>query len=107
MDDQERPPWATAATDRVRSMRADHLGWREIARRLHLPPGKVYLIATGRAVDGGVVTADELAEAGDRFGSTQNLVNPPEHNPTSTDEVHTWLRRRAARELTHAGVADA
>jgi hypothetical protein len=102
--DVERPRWASAVTERILGMRAENLGWREIGRRLHLPPGKVYLIATGRPADGGhALTEDERARLGDGLGTTQDLVNPPEHNPTSTDEVHAWLRRRAARELTHAG----
>lgn len=106
--DSERPSWATGATERILGMRAEHLGWREIGRRLRLPAGKVYLIATGRPADGGhALTEDERAGVGDRPGTTQDLVNPPEHNPTSTDEVHVWLRRRAARELTHAGADDA
>jgi protoporphyrinogen oxidase len=97
------PDWATAVSRRILGLRAEHLGWREIGRRLHLPPGKVYLIGTGRPADGGhALSSAERAELGDSSGPMQDLVNPPAHNPTTTDEVHEWLRRRAARELTGA-----
>jgi hypothetical protein len=68
----------------------DHEGqdYERAAARLGIPPGRAYMIATGRPADG--------STPGEPLGSrAQSLVNPREVNPTSRDDVHEWLRRMA------------
>ena len=50
-----------------------------------IPPGRVYLIATGRPADA----------SGGVDGRAQALVNPREVNPTGRADVHNWVRRQA------------
>ena len=52
--------------------------------------GRAFLIATGRPADGSNT---------DRSDSTQALVNPRTHNPTSSGAVHEWIKRRAAQDI--------
>lgn len=71
-------------------------GYAEIAGILDVTPGLAYLIATGVPADGGgTVTAGQRRRPGLLPSRTQRLVNPRELNPTSHDEAHAWLRRRA------------
>jgi hypothetical protein len=75
-------------------------GPEEAARELGIPPGLVYMIATGRPADGKDTDAAEgFAPDPDGPPSTQHLVNPPAHNPTRDERVLEWLRARARRDL--------
>jgi hypothetical protein len=62
------------------------MDYPDAAAELAIAPGLAYLIATGHAADG---------SHADNKTSTQALVNPPAHNPTSSETVHAWIRRRA------------
>jgi hypothetical protein len=58
------------------------------AELLRVPPGRAYLIATGRPADS--------STPGSPLGSrAQALMNPREVNPTSRGDVHAWIRRLA------------
>lgn len=92
--------WATPLSERALAAFQASGSWEETGGRLGLPPGLAYLVATGRPADAGqALSLAEREALGDHVGPTQQLVNPPGHNPTSTDEVHRWLRGRAGREL--------
>ncbi|WP_422768788.1 hypothetical protein ACN28C_18485 [Plantactinospora sp. WMMC1484] len=71
----------------------------EIARRLGIPAGQAYLIATGVPADNGDgVTREQRDRPGILPSRTQRLVNDREVNPTSSPLVHEWVRRRAAED---------
>jgi hypothetical protein len=75
----------------------------DAARELGIPPGLVYMIATGRPADGKDTDAAEgFAPDPAAPPSTQHLVNPPAHNPTGDARVLQWLRARAQRDLRPA-----
>ena len=62
------------------------------ARALGLPPGLVFMLATGLPADDGDAPA----------GRSQQLVNPPLFDPTAPKSVRRWVDDRARRELTQA-----
>lgn len=72
------------------------------ARELGVPPGRLFMIATGLPADGGDAPApEELAQRHLAGGSSQHLIGPPAFNPTRKPFVLDWVRARASRELTH------
>jgi hypothetical protein len=71
----------------VRELLDSGLTYEMAARQLGIAPGLAYMIATGRPAD------DDRAPA-------QDLFEPPHVNPTTNDAVLTWVRERAARELS-------
>jgi hypothetical protein len=65
------------------------------ARRLGIPPGQAYLIATGVPADGGdTVTRAQRDRPGFLGSGSQELVNPRQVNPTARTDVHDWIRWR-------------
>ncbi|MBP0461554.1 hypothetical protein [Streptomyces montanisoli] len=74
------------------------LGYEEAARRLGVPAGQAYMIATGLPADGGDTLTDaEARRPGLLSTSSQHLANPqPAENPTSRTTVARWLKQRAA-----------
>lgn len=82
----------------VVALTSQGLGYPEIGRRLGIPAGQAYLIATGMAADGG-----DTATAGDREHrgletASQSLANPPADNPTGKQMVHEWIQQRVAAD---------
>lgn len=73
------------------------LPYPEIGRRLGIPVGLAYLIATGRAADGSDGTPARSTGA-PAPASTQTLVNPPAVNPTEREDVLAWVHERARRD---------
>jgi hypothetical protein len=71
---------------RVRTMLQAGLDYGEIGRRLDISPGLAYLIATGRPADGS---------------------DTPSANPTGSDEVRAWIKRRVLddEQMRRAGAA--
>jgi hypothetical protein len=83
----------------VRRLLADGLDYEEAGRRLGVPAGQAFLIATGLPADGGdTLTTAEQHRPGMPRGSTQHLSNPAAENPTGKDETLRWLERRAAAD---------
>lgn len=81
----------------VRRLLAEGLDYAEAGRRLGIPAGQAFLIATGLPADGGdTLTTDEQQRPGMSGASTQHLVNPAADNPTGKPAVRAWLRSRAA-----------
>ena len=84
--------------EQVQRLLGDGLDFQAAGRKLGIPPGQAYLIATGIPADGGdTITADEAKRPG-FLPSSQHLANPPQENPTTKDSVAAWLRARVASD---------
>lgn len=68
------------------------------SRKLGIPPGQVYMIATGFPADGSDTVTDQEARRPGFLLSSQHLANPPHENPTTKDSVREWLRARVAAD---------
>ena len=87
--------------EQVEALTRQGLDYPEIGRRLGIPAGQAFLIATGRPADGHRATDDPEPTV------TQHLVNPPHENPTSRQAVHDWISGRVAadEQMRFAGAA--
>lgn len=69
------------------------------ARRLGIPAGKAYMIATGIPADySDSLGPEDYAREALQLGGTQALLGVPHHNPNQPDdksEVMAWVRERA------------
>ena len=75
--------------------------YESAARRLGIPAGLAFMIATGLPADGSDASAPEdLVGRPSMPASPQRLVNPPAVSPTGNEAVLAWVSERAARELT-------
>lgn len=84
--------------EQVRQLLDGGLDYEAAGRRLGIPPGQAYMIATGVPADGGdTITEEEAARPGFRPGS-QQLANPPHDNPTARDSTRAWMRARVAAD---------
>ncbi len=92
--------------EQVKELISQGLDYPEIGRRLGVPPGQAYLIATGTPADGGHST-DEPQDRPGTLSSAQHLANPPHENPTSKQVVHDWIAGRVAadEQMRWAGAA--
>ncbi|MFF3905671.1 hemerythrin domain-containing protein [Streptomyces sp. NPDC001848] len=78
---------------------SDGLDHEEAGRRLGIPSGQAFLIATGLPADGGdTLTTAEQHRPGMPQESTQHLSNPPTQNPTGKEAVRRWVKDRAAAD---------
>jgi hemerythrin-like domain-containing protein len=85
--------------EQVRQLLGQNLDYETVGRRLGIPAGQVYLIATGVPADGSDTVPDrELAERDDLLPASQQLANPPHHNPTSKDSTRKWIKARVAAD---------
>jgi hypothetical protein len=70
------------------------------ARRLGIPAGLAYMIATGIPADySDSLGPDDYGREGLQLGGTQALLGVPHHNPNQPGEhpeVMAWIRRRAS-----------
>lgn len=84
--------------EQVRRLLDGGLDYEAASRRLGIPPGQAYLIATGVPADGSdTITAEEAGRPG-FLPSSQHLANPPHENPTASQAVAAWLRARAGSD---------
>ncbi len=86
-----------ASRQQVRELLDRGLDFTEAGKRLGIPPGQAYLIATGMAADG----ADAPPEGTSRPGAlpaSQHLANPPHDDPASSQRVRGWMAARAAAD---------
>ena len=68
----------------LRTLLGDGLDYQAARRRLGIPVGQAYLIATGVLADGSDTIPDqEMAQCSDVLASSQHLANPRHENPTS------------------------
>lgn len=85
--------------EQVRALLGDGLDYATAGRRLGIPAGQAYLIATGVPADGSDTIPDqELARRGNLLPSSQHLANPPHENPASQEAVRGWLTARVASD---------
>lgn len=70
--------------------------YASVARRLGIPPGQAYLVATGLPADGSdSLSPEDRTRPGIRFGSVQEMVNPRREPDSKPAVAMTWLRGRA------------
>jgi hypothetical protein len=70
---------------------------------LGIAPGLAFLIDTGVPADSSSAVLPDDPSQLVPAGSTQELVNPPAHNPMRSETVLAWVRERAARDLARGG----
>jgi hypothetical protein len=84
-----------ASREQVRALLGSGLDYAAAGRRLGIPPGQAYLIATGRAADGGDAPPGHPPGA---LATGQHLANPPYEAPTSSESVLGWIATRVAAD---------
>ena len=88
-----------ATREQVRRLLASGLDYQAVGRRLRIPAGQAYMIATGVAADGSDSIPDqEMAQRDDLLPASQYLSNPPHHNPTTKEQVRAWMKARVAAD---------
>jgi hemerythrin-like domain-containing protein len=81
--------------EQVRKLLGDGLDYEQAARKLGIPAGQAYMIATGVPADGSDTIPDqEMAARGGLLPASQHLVNPPHQNPTGKESVRSWMKAR-------------
>jgi hypothetical protein len=84
--------------EQVRQLLDGGLDYEATGKRLGIPPGQAYMVATGVPADGGDTITEEEARRPGFLPSSQNLANPPHDNPTTKDSVGAWLKARVAAD---------
>lgn len=84
--------------EQVRQLLDGGLDYEAAGKRLSIPPGQAYMIATGMPSDGGDTITEEEARRPGFLPSSQHLSNPPHENPTAKDSVRAWLKARVAAD---------
>lgn len=84
-----------ASREQVRELIDRGLDYEAVGRRLGVPPGQAYLIATGRPADGSDAPPGHPDGA---LASSQHLANPPHENPASSEPVLDWIAARVAAD---------
>jgi hypothetical protein len=69
-----------------------------IARRLGVPPGQAYLIATGMPADGGDTYTEAERQRPGVLPSAQHLLGAEAENPTTKEVVLNWIKSRVAAD---------
>jgi hypothetical protein len=82
------------------------LDYEAVGRRLGIPAGQAYLIATGLPADGGdTLPPQEERRPGMLPTSSQHLANPAPENPTVSHRILDWLKQRAAADHSMGAAA--
>jgi hypothetical protein len=84
-----------ASREQVRELLDRGLNYETVGRRLGIPPGQAYLIATGRAADGSDAPPSHPDGA---LAASQHLANPPYEAPASSESVLDWIAARVAAD---------
>lgn len=84
--------------EQVRKLLDDGLDYPAAARRLGIPAGQAYMIATGVPADGGDTISGPAAERRGGLAASQHLANPPHENPTGQQSVRSWMAARVAAD---------
>ena len=84
--------------EQVRRLLDGGLDYEAAGKRLGIPPGQAYLIATGVAADGSDTITPEQTRRPGFLPSSQHLANPSHDNPTGMGSVREWLRARVAAD---------
>jgi len=84
--------------DQVRQLLEQGHDYPEIARRLGVPPGQVYLIGTGMPADGGDTYTDAERQRPGVLPTAQHLLGLGAENPTTKQAVLNWIKARVAAD---------
>jgi hypothetical protein len=87
-----------ATRQQVQQLLDAGLDYEAAGRRLGIPAGQAYMIATGTAADGGDTLPGQARQRGGVVTASQHLANPPAKNPTSSEEVRDWIAARVAAD---------
>lgn len=82
----------------VRQLLERGLDYRAIGRRLGIPAGQAHLIGTGVPADGSDTVTEADRERSGAQVASQNLVNPPAENPTTSESVLRWIESQVAAD---------
>lgn len=82
----------------VRQLLEQGLDYWSIGRRLGIPAGQAHLIGTGVPADGSDTVTEADRERSGAQVASQNLVNPPAENPTTSESVQRWIESRVAAD---------
>ncbi len=81
--------------------------YETVGRRLGMPAGRAYLVATGIPADGSAaLSPEDRTRPGLIGGSTQTLVNPNVDGPADAASTRRWLQRRSAADATTGSPAE-
>ena len=84
--------------EQVRGLLDGGLDYEAAGRRLGIPPGQAYLIATGVPADGSDTITEDDAKRPGFLPTSQHLANPPHDNPATKDSVAAWLKARVVSD---------
>lgn len=85
--------------EQVRELLGGGLDYQAAGRRLGIPAGQAYLIATGVPADGSDTIPDqEMARRKDLRPASQQLAGPPHEDPGTRSAVRDWLAARVAAD---------
>jgi hemerythrin HHE cation binding domain-containing protein len=85
--------------EQVRQLLDRGLDYEAVGRELRIPAGQAYMIATGVPADGSDSVPDqEMARRDDLLPVSQQLANPPHHNPVGKESVRAWMAARVAAD---------
>jgi hypothetical protein len=84
--------------DQVRQLLEQGHDYPEIARRLGVPPGQVYLIGTGMPADGGDTYTDAERQRPGVLPTAQHLLGLGAENPTTKQAVLDWIKARVSAD---------
>ncbi|TVT31851.1 hypothetical protein FNH05_28050 [Amycolatopsis rhizosphaerae] len=93
-------------TEQVHRLLEQGLDYPEIGRRLGVPAGQAYLIATGLPADGSDAPSPEERRRRGLRPRSQDLANPPHENPTSSAKVHDWIAERVRADTQMRAAAE-
>lgn len=84
--------------DQVRHLLDQGHDYSEIASRLGVPPGQVYLIGTGMPADGSDTYTDAERRRPGVLPTAQHLVGLRADNPTTKQAVLAWIKARVSAD---------
>jgi hypothetical protein len=85
--------------EQVRQLLGQGLDYQTAGRQLGIPAGQAYLIAMGVPAGGSDTIPDpKMAGRDDLLPVSQQLANPPHHNPTSKESTREWMKARVAAD---------
>lgn len=84
--------------NQIRALLEQGHDYPAIARRLGVPPGQAYLIATGMPADGGDTYTETERQRPGVLPSAQHLLGADAENPTTKQTVLNWIKSRAAAD---------
>lgn len=91
--------WWVATREQVLALVDQGLDYPEIARRLGVPAGQAYLIATGMPADGGDTYTDAERQRTGVLPTAQHLLGARAENPTTKPSVLEWTKARVGRDV--------